>query len=91
MGFDGSECNHAFVGSAVAHHADGLDREEDREDLAGLSIQTCGDDFFEQDLVGVADDFEFLFGDVTEHTHGQTRAGERMPPDDGIGNAEDGS
>jgi len=89
LGFDGSECNHALVGSAVAHDADGLDWEQDGKDLAGFAVQTGRDDFFEQNLVGVADDFEFLFGDVAKYTHGQPWAWEWVSPDDGVGNTQD--
>ncbi len=91
MGFDGSECDDALISPAVAHDADGLDWEEDGEDLAGLAVEPGRDDFFEQNLVGVADDFEFVFGDVAKYTHSEPWAWEWVSPDDGIGDAQDGA
>ncbi len=89
MGFDGSDRNHAFVGAPVTHDANGLDGEQDSEDLAGLAIEAGGDDLFEQDFVGVADDFELLFGDIAQDPHSQTGPREWVTPDDGIGEPED--
>jgi len=44
-----------------------------------------------EDGVGIAEDFELVRGNGTEHAHTQARAGERLAPDDLAGQSQRGA
>ena len=77
------------VGAAVAHDADGADGEDGGEGLGGGAVEAFGDDFFEEDFVGVAEDGEFVFGDFADAADGEAGAGEGVAPDDVFGETEE--
>lgn len=74
-GGDGAEGADEIVGSGVAHHADGLDGEEDGEGLPDGVIKARIADFLEIDRIGLTQDFEFFRRDFTGQADGQTRPG----------------
>ena len=55
---------------------------------AVLRYRLCGDEFLQHDLVGVAQDAQPLGRDLADDAHGQARAGEGVPPDDLLRQAE---
>ena len=60
-----------------------------RENLRGLAIQIVGDQFFQHDLIGIAQHAQSFLGVTVAHdAHRQPGAGERMPPDDLLRQAE---
>ena len=50
-GLDGAEGDDVFVAAGVADDADGFDREEDGEGLAGFVVEAVGFEFFDKDVV----------------------------------------
>ena len=78
-----------LVGAAVAHHADGADGEDGGEGLGGGAVKVFGDDFFEKNFVGLAEEVEFFFGDFADAADGEAGAGEGVTPDDVFGEAEE--
>ena len=86
---DGADGDDVLVGAPVAHHPHRLDRQQHREDLACPAVELGGDDLLEDDLVAVPQDTQPLVGDVAEDADGEARPGERVAPDDLVGEAED--
>ncbi len=78
-----------LVGAAIAHDADGADGEDGGEGLGGGAVEIFGDDFFEEDFVGLAEDGEFFGGDFADAADGEAGAGEGVAPDDVFGEAEE--
>ena len=82
--------DHVVVAAAVAHDADGADRQNRLgKRLGGGAIEPFGDDFFEEDFVGIAEEGEFFLGDFADAAHGQAGTGEGVTPDDVLGQAEE--
>ena len=88
LALDGADGDDAVVAAGVAHHADGADRQQHGEDLGGLAVEVVGDEFFQHDLVGVAEHVEPLGRDVADDADREAGAGERVTPDDVLGQAE---
>ncbi len=88
-GVDAAEGDDVLVGAAVAHDADGSDGEDRGEGLGGGAVEVFGDDFFEEDFVGVAEDGKFFVGDFADAADGEAGAGEGVSPDDVLGEAEE--
>ena len=61
---------------------------QDREGLRDLAVEAGGLDLVDHDLVGGSQDFEALRRDFAEDADGQARAGERVTPDDIVGQAQ---
>ena len=77
-----------LVGAGVAHHADGLDRQQHGERLGDLALEPGALQLVEEDGVGLAEDLEPLGGHLAQAADGQAGAGERVPPDQRVGQAE---
>jgi len=88
LGFDGADGDGAFVGTAIAHHAHALHGQKHGKNLACAAIEICGDDLFKQNLIGIAQDREFVARDFSEHANGKAWAWEGVAPDERIGKAE---
>ncbi len=74
---DGAQRADEFVGAAVAHDADGLDRQQHRERLPDRVVEAGLADFVEIDRIGFAQDVELLASDAARAADGEARAGER--------------
>ena len=77
-----------LVGPGVAHDADRLHRQEHGERLGDLAVEAGLSQLFEEDGVGLAEDLEPLGGDLAQAADGQAGAGERVPPDQALGQAQ---
>jgi hypothetical protein len=89
LAFDRADRDHAVVTPRIAHHADGADRQQHGEDLGGFAVEVGGDDFFQQNLIGISQDTQSLGGDIAQHAHGQAGAGEGVTPDEVFGQTQD--
>ena len=76
------------VGSLVAHHPDGADVGEHGERLPQLALEPGAVDLLANDRVGMLQDRDPLGRDLADDPHRQTRARERLAPDDLVGQAE---
>ena len=76
------------VGAAVAHHADGADREEHGEGLPDRVVEAVAADLVEVDRVGLAQDRELVAGDLARAADGEAGAGEGVAADEAVGQAE---
>ena len=45
-------------------------------------------DFFTEDIIGIAHDFEFIFGNFADDSDAEAWAWEWLAPDEGVGHAE---
>ena len=70
------------VGPSIPHHAHALHRQKDGESLRHLPHQPGPVELLQHDRVGLAERVEAGAGDVTQATDGESRAGERVPPDE---------
>src|SRR5690606_19265041 len=61
------ESYYIFVASFIAHHPDSLDWEEYGKSLPYLIIQLTLSEFRDIDLIYLAQNIQFLFGDITEY------------------------
>src|SRR5438094_1881131 len=87
-GMHGPDRHHVLVRALVTHHADRLDRQEDREGLPELLVELRAANLLLDDGVGAAHDREPLPVDRPDHADGEPRARERMAADDLLGHAE---
>ena len=87
-GIDGADGDDVFVGSLVAHYADGGDGQQDGEGLGDLSVEAGGFDFVDEDFVCGSEDFEPFGRYVSDDSDGEARSGEWMAPDDVFWEAE---
>ena len=76
------------VGAAVAHHADGADREQHGEGLPDGVVEAGAAQLLEVDRVGLAQDVELLGGDLAGAADGEAGAGEGVAADEAVGQAE---
>ena len=82
-----------FIATLVAHHADRLHRQQNSACLPDAVVQVVGHlirigsaweftrpvaQAFDEDVVGIAKDAEFLFGHFTQDADAQARSRERM-------------
>jgi hypothetical protein len=86
--FDGAQGDDVFVGPAVAHDADRLDRQEDGEGLAGLLVPAGGTQLVDEDGVGAAQQVGELGLHLAEDAHAQAGAGEGVAVDHVMRQAE---
>ena len=84
----GAQRDDVVVGAAVAHDADGADRQEDRERLPRLVVEPGELDLVDHDRVRLAQDVERLARHRAEVAHAQPRPRERLAHDDRLGKAE---
>src|SRR6201996_1818051 len=81
-GGDGAQGTDMVIGTAVAHHAHGLDREQHGEGLPDLVVQAGLADLVQIDDVGLAQDLELVFGDLARNADGQARPRKGMAADE---------
>ena len=80
------------VGALVALHADRADVGQDAERLPQLAVQAGLADLVLQDVVGVAQEVQALLGRLAaDDADRQAGAGERLAPDEALGQAELGA
>ena len=79
---DGAQGADVVVGAPVAHHADGLDRQQHREGLPDRVVQPGVADFFEIDRIGLAQDVAAFLGDFAGNADREAGAGEGMAADE---------
>ncbi|KAF0806036.1 cytosine deaminase [Alcanivorax xiamenensis] len=87
-GFDGAQRHHVFVTAGVADDADGFDREEDGEGLAGFVVEAGVEELLDEDVVGEAEGVGVFLFDFAEDAHAQAGAGEGVAVDHVIRQAE---
>ena len=63
-GLDGAQGHHVFVAAGVADDADGFDRQEDGEGLAGFVVEAGGFEFLGEDVVRQAQGVGVFFFQV---------------------------
>ena len=87
-GLDGAQRHHVFVAAGVSDDADGFDRQEDGEGLAGFVVEAGGVEFLNEDVVRQAQGVGVFFLYFAEDAHAQAGAGEGMAVDHVVGQAE---
>ena len=88
VGFDGADGDDVLVRPRVAHDADGLHRQQDGESLGDPTLEPGVLQLVEEDGVGLAEHVEAGGGHLAEAADSQPGAGERMAPDQGIGQTQ---
>ena len=78
-----------LVGALVAHHADALDGQEDREGLPDLVVDPRPADLLDQDRVGLAQRLEPLAGHLADDADSETGARKGVAAHDRLGEAEE--
>ena len=76
------------IGTEVAHDADGAGVGEYGEILVDATVKAGIGNFFTVDGVGIAQDVELFFGDVTHDANAQAWTWERLTPYEVIGQTE---
>src|SRR5207253_5191274 len=79
------------VRPVVALHTDAAHRRENRERLCDGAVEIRSTQLFEEDRVRAPERLETFAIDRSEHPHRETRAGERMPPENVLRDAELGA
>ena len=77
-----------LIGAEVAHHAHAAHRQQNRESLPDLVVQTALADLLEVNRVGAAQNVERGFGHRAEHADPQTGTRKWVPSDDLLGQSE---
>ena len=89
FGVDRPHGDDVVVGAGVAHHADALHRQQHGKDLGGLAVESgrleSRGPRWRRPRAACRDG---VWRDVAQQAHRQSRAGERMPPDDLFGQAQ---
>src|SRR4029077_19626308 len=75
---DGAQADDEVVGAAVAHHADGLDRQDHGESLPDVIVEAGAADLLDEHIIGEAQDVELLTRDLARHADRKTGPGQRM-------------
>src|SRR5450631_3093024 len=83
-----AQADDVFVGAAVAHHADGLHRQQHGKRLPDLVVEAGFSNLIDIDGVGVAQDVEFFRGDLAGAADGEAGSWERMAADEDFRQAE---
>jgi hypothetical protein len=80
--FHGTEDNHLSVHPLVSHDTDHthIFRQDSCKSLRDLSVQASGDDFVDEDLVGLTSDLELCLVHLADDPDGQAWAWEWMSP-----------
>lgn len=87
-GLHGAQRYDVFVAAGVADDADGFDRQEDDEGLAGFVVEAGGVEFLDEDVVRQAQGVGVFFLYFAEDAHAQAGAGEGVAVDHVVGQAE---
>ncbi|VUJ24739.1 Uncharacterised protein [Klebsiella pneumoniae] len=77
-GFHRTQGNHPVVFTAIAHHADGTNRQEHGERLADFVIQVSFVQLFDEDSVRTTQQVAVLFLHFAQHAHAKAGARERV-------------
>ena len=85
---DGAQGADEFVGAAIAHDADGLDRQQHGKGLPDGVVEAGLADLVEIDGIGFAQDFELFAGDAARAADGEARTREGVAADETVGQAE---
>ena len=88
VGGDGADGKEVVVGAVVTHDAYGADAGEDAEELGHLAFVAVFGHFIPEHPVGFLEDLDFLGGNFTDDAHTQAGAGEGLPPDQLVGDAQ---
>ena len=88
VGGDGADGQEVVVGSVVAHDAHGADTGQDAEELGHLAFVAVFGHFVPKHPVGFLEDLDLLGGDLADDAHAQAGAGEGLPPDQLVGDAQ---
>ena len=88
VGGDGADGQEVVIGAVVAHDAHGADAGEDAEELGHLTLIAVLGHLIPENPVGLLEDFHLLGGDLADDAHAQAGAGEGLPPDQLVGNAQ---
>ena len=88
VGGDGTDGQEVVVGSVVAHDAYGADTGQDAEELGHLAFVAVFGHFIPEYPVGFLEDLNLFGSDFTDNAHAQAGAGEGLPPDQLVGDAQ---
>ena len=88
VGGDGTEGDGVIIGAFVTHDAHAVYAGEDGEVLVHLTLQARLGDFLPEDGVAFAHDFHLFGGHLADDADGQAGAGEGLPPDQFLRQAE---
>jgi hypothetical protein len=86
---DRPQADNLLVSPPVTLNTNRLDRQQRRERLSDLVVETGLADLLDEDLVGVLGDLDLLAGDGTEDTDGESRSGEGVTADEVSGDVEE--
>ena len=82
---DRPQCTGKVIGSAVAHNADGANRQDCDEGLPDLVIEAVLADLVDEHRIGAAQDVQLFAGDLSGAADRQAGAGEGVPTDEAGG------
>ena len=88
---DRAQRDHLLVDAPVAHDAHDLRARDADERLADVAVQARGADLRDEDGVRVARDAQLRGRDLAQDADAQPRPGERVPPHQGVREAEAGA
>src|SRR5262249_1001436 len=78
----------AFVGPSVSHHPPGLNRKHPGNRLGDRPVYPGFTELLEKDSVALPQDFEPLFGHLSQTSDREPWSWKRVSPDDRVGQAE---
>ena len=84
----GAHRQHVLIGPLIAHHPDALDGEKHGEGLGDVAIESGPADLFDDDGIGILQNFHPSGRDLAEDPHREAGTGKRMPPDELLLQAE---
>src|SRR5690349_11563233 len=85
---DRAQADHVVVGAIISHHAHGAYRKKHGKSLPDIVVEADTPDLFDENIVGAAKNVELLASDLAGTADGETRAGKRVTPDKGLGQAQ---
>src|SRR2546425_3404818 len=91
LGRDRAQCEERGVGAVIALHPDAAHRRQHGERLGDAPIEVGRAQLLDEDRVSVPQRVQPLAVDRTDHAHREAGAGEGMPPEDVLGDAELGT
>ena len=87
-GVDGTDDNGPIIGALAVRHAGGLEIGHDREILPDLALEAILGELLAEDGVGFAHSLEPVARDGADAADAEAGAGERLPEDHVVGQAE---
>ncbi|MCY1307852.1 hypothetical protein D9M70_578170 [compost metagenome] len=79
-----TQCTDEFIGTAVTHNANGLNRKQNGKSLPDSVVKASLADFIKIDRICFAQDFKLFARDAARATDRKTRTGERMTSDEAV-------